>query len=419
MYSLLLNDEVIMGTLERYPHSQWPRLIRVFTLYGIKALTNVPNFNRMNLESLENLVLPPQNESMNVFMKEIQSIKKSLRQLDYKIDAKIGSKTMPPAPITIDPVRINHANTIYPIWWGHPDSSRFPKRIYKKGKENLEDEMKYQHEMEVTAVAIDNARKNALIAGRNPIKMIFEKEEFSRPQKHSKPNPIIIEKNRKTYTNPPEVHQSDSDPLVDLRKSQSQFYRSDTNLAPVKEQREHYEAQENSPYENGLNQSNPDEYEEDPQYEEMKQNNPDYDSRQYSSLNPKKSSYENASSGSLHSDNNPNGSNPSRSNPSVSNPSGSLQQESSNDPNYQYHGASMVDRANNCIASKIISHFSQESGNSPADASESGEESEENSQTIHPNPRQKQYIEHNKETIVRRDNIYEVANSQSYTYPEG
>ena len=444
MESLLLKDETIRGTLKNYQKFQWPRLVRVFTLYGIRALEEDPDFPHMSLEQLEENIAPTQDESIELFMREIRSIKDSLKQLDRKIENKITSKTVVPDQSQIHHnkkekastvVHKENTNKIYPSWWGPPDSNRFTKRE-KRNKEN-KDESRYQHEMEVTALAIDNARKNALVAERKPIKMSFKKDEFSRAKRHIEPTPHIFEKPRRSSNKPVEVYER-GDPLADLRKSQSQFYASQNYIGPVKEKYESFEKEyagslnehdenvseeqyDNPPYERPQYKKTSykqEKYEKEPyEDEEYEQHNSEYEpgeNQQYEDVKQESNQYESGPYNSSQYDNDPTIKHKRSSYKNVPSGSESVQHDSTNNEgSSKIQNESMVDRANNYMASKIIRHFSQDSGSL---ASQS-EEVSENSQTVHANQELKS--RHTEETLPRNEEIYNMANRHSYTYTTG
>eukprot|EP01022_Parablepharisma_sp_SALTPOND_P007183 TRINITY_DN1291_c0_g1_i1.p2 TRINITY_DN1291_c0_g1~~TRINITY_DN1291_c0_g1_i1.p2 ORF type:complete len:424 (-),score=38.79 TRINITY_DN1291_c0_g1_i1:94-1365(-) len=233
MEDIIVNDETISTILSRFPKPQWPRLIRALVLYGIETFKKNTSFPSMSLAEIEGIAAPStrQDRSLQIFMKEIESIKNSLHKLDKKIETSITSKGLSiSSNNTIQ--SIQQQRSIYPSWWGPPDSNRLATSTFSRTNEKAsfeemrkQESERYKHEMEVTAVAVENARNNALAAKRNPIKMVFEKQEFSGPQVHLRPNPVIIEKKREmrgTIREPPLVN----DAIPELRQSQSQFYAS-------------------------------------------------------------------------------------------------------------------------------------------------------------------------------------------------
>jgi hypothetical protein len=413
----------------------------VFTLYGIRALEEDPDFPHMSLEQLEKSIAPAQDESIELFMREIRSIKDSLKQLDRKIENTITSKTLILDQPNNDYRKASmvmceeNKSKIYPSWWGPPDSSRFPKKE-RRNKEN-KDENRYQHEMEVTALAIDNARKNALVAERKPITMVFEKDEFSKAKRHVEPTPHIFEKPRKSANKPVEINER-GDPLVDLRKSQSQFYASENYTGPVKERYESFEKEyvgslneqhenaseeqyDNPPYERPQYKKvsyNQEKYEEEPyEDEEYEQQNSEYesgDSQQYEDMKRESNQYESGPYGSSQYDNDPTIKYKRSSYQNAASGSESVQHDSiNNEESSKAQNESIVDKANNYMANKIIRHFSQDSGSLVSQS----EEASENSQTVHANQELKS--RYTEETIPRNEEIYNMANRHSYTYTTG
>jgi len=80
---LLMNDEVISHVLNRYPKTQWPHLIRVFTLYGIKMFNQCSNFATMSLDDLKRMTATC--SPMEYFIKEVEDIKRTLHKLDKRM----------------------------------------------------------------------------------------------------------------------------------------------------------------------------------------------------------------------------------------------------------------------------------------------------------------------------------------------
>ena len=243
MEAIINNDETIAGALSKFPKAQWPRLVRAFTCYGIEVLKRTYSLPELTLGDIEKIARSnnaeaQQDSSLQMFMKEIESIKESLHTLDKKIEGTIKpkkhkkeSKPEPKVPHQL-PEQPQKTTSIYPSWWGPPDSTRISEAMYHtkqnpilEGSRKLEADEQYRHELEVTAVAAENARMNSVMARRNPVKMVFEKQEFRGAQIHHKPHPVIIEKRRKGQIKGAPYAEGE-DAIPELRQSQSKFFTS-------------------------------------------------------------------------------------------------------------------------------------------------------------------------------------------------
>ncbi len=225
----LVNHEVVSRALAIFPKTQWTRLIRAFLVYGTEALQRNNKLEEMTVDDIEQIVYGPnpshkRQSSLDLFMREIETIKNEITKLDRKIE---GTLPRPPLAEQLPPTQQVRAATarsgslcklqqqqltqppanIYPTWWGPPDSNRHDATVMRKentvGRGGFQpNEDRYKHELEISAVAAENARNNVRVAQRNPVKMVFEKTEFSGHQLYAKPNPVIIEKRREANTMP-------------------------------------------------------------------------------------------------------------------------------------------------------------------------------------------------------------------------
>lgn len=88
---LLMNDDAISQVLNRFPKVQWPHLIHLFTLYGIKMLSQSTNFGSMSVNELERLVT---SSPIEFFIKQVEDIRRTL----HKLDKRMIDTSLPPKP---------------------------------------------------------------------------------------------------------------------------------------------------------------------------------------------------------------------------------------------------------------------------------------------------------------------------------
>jgi len=124
---------------------------------------------------------------------EIRDIKSKLVGLDSKLSKKLDTPEVKPKAETKKVTKQQSYNPhIYPGWWGSISSAN--QSIQSKQKKWKDTEWSKKYELDCAATARECLKQNRIASTKRPIKMLFDKKEFSRPYLHRNPNPKIIAK---------------------------------------------------------------------------------------------------------------------------------------------------------------------------------------------------------------------------------
>lgn len=124
--------------------------------------------------------------------REIRDIKSKLAGLDNKLSKKLDApRTKPSTEIKTIPKQHSYNPHIYPGWWGSTTTNQDNQSKKKKWEDT---EWRKKHELDCAATARECLKQNRIASTKRPIKMLFDKKEFSRPYLHRNPNPKIIAK---------------------------------------------------------------------------------------------------------------------------------------------------------------------------------------------------------------------------------
>ena len=119
---------------------------------------------------------------------EIKEIKTKLVSLDDKVSKKFEGKHKKTNKTEKKPLN----EKIYPSWWAH--NASIQQSDTKTGQKWEDNEWRRKHELDCTAVAQECLKQNKIASTRKPVKMLFDKKEFSRPYLYKDPTPKIIAK---------------------------------------------------------------------------------------------------------------------------------------------------------------------------------------------------------------------------------
>eukprot|EP00826_Nyctotherus_ovalis_P026139 TRINITY_DN2040_c0_g1_i10.p2 TRINITY_DN2040_c0_g1~~TRINITY_DN2040_c0_g1_i10.p2 ORF type:complete len:259 (-),score=65.88 TRINITY_DN2040_c0_g1_i10:155-931(-) len=141
--------------------------------------------------------------------REIRDIKSKLVGLDNKITKRLDTPKERPranADSKTLPKKQSHNPHIYPGWWGGSSSSQNVPPQQKKWEDAA---WRKKHELDCAATARECLKQNKIASTKRPIKMLFDKKEFSRPYLHRNPNPKIIAKQAPEQQAPPGERSND------------------------------------------------------------------------------------------------------------------------------------------------------------------------------------------------------------------
>ena len=144
-------------------------------------------------------------DDITLLAKEMADIKKALLNLDNKVSAQLSeprsaekpqrAPSLPEKPVENKKAKEELYRHIYPSWWTHSSANNSRKLRQKKGKWE-DEEWRKKHELDCTAVAKESIKQNRIASTRRPVKMLFDKKEFSGPYIYRDLHPIIVTKKK-------------------------------------------------------------------------------------------------------------------------------------------------------------------------------------------------------------------------------
>ena len=257
MLAEITKKEEVNHILSFYSKSEWDRLVKALILYGAKQLLANYDLQNMTVRQIENIAMgvnakgkvikehhksrpeeltagpsmvefedqPKEHEyekphghqsEFDILAKEIKDIKSKLVHLDDKVNEKFVSAEKPAESISQhresthesqkSPNKTkkqhhhhkkhkeSYKTQIYPSWWANSSLSNKSQQDAQIGQKWESVEWRKKHELDCTNVARECLKQNIIASTRRPVRMVFDKKEFSGPYVNREPHPTIVAK---------------------------------------------------------------------------------------------------------------------------------------------------------------------------------------------------------------------------------
>eukprot|EP01022_Parablepharisma_sp_SALTPOND_P032702 TRINITY_DN85_c0_g1_i1.p1 TRINITY_DN85_c0_g1~~TRINITY_DN85_c0_g1_i1.p1 ORF type:complete len:376 (-),score=31.38 TRINITY_DN85_c0_g1_i1:1376-2503(-) len=242
MLTELARSEEVQHILSLYSKSEWDRIVKALIAYGARQLLYNYDLRDVTVRQIENIAFgsdeevraslskasyqsrPDYYESSNnrpeelkapslvefeaesrkepegfeLLAKEIQDIKKKLVNLDNKVTGKFvrgGEKEVVQESTKgkRNKKREGYRALIYPSWWASSTSTHRSQQV-REDQKWADTEWRKKHELDCTELARECLKQNRIASTRRPVKMVFDKKEFSGPYIYREPHPKIVAK---------------------------------------------------------------------------------------------------------------------------------------------------------------------------------------------------------------------------------
>ncbi len=236
MFEELIQNGYVLGILTQHRRSDWPRLVRALLVVGAKQLQSDNPAAVSSVERIEAIAYngeeqsrqfdqprpqPPakpepdakvrRSQTIRQCAEELRMIKEGLSRLDEKVRFHGGDETTAPSRSREDKENLGYNHT-------QPCPSEQPKQHQRvlrdsnraEPERNLQSSIPAQKENTRScsprrqtrtgactySEAAKEARGGYTVADLRPVKMVFEKKEFSQPYVNRFPQPVVVTKIR-------------------------------------------------------------------------------------------------------------------------------------------------------------------------------------------------------------------------------